>query len=264
MTGFEKGFADTERAANLTVQSAGNVVRSAKALEKAAQTGNINALRKAQSDLNAALSALRQEVDNATHAWPFQPGEEETYLKEHYPAELRQVAEPLGLNIYERDERLIAYPSIMRVLPTGRDTRAVQVDRKQVSTIRPSYLCRLLLDNQKKPAKFNTRDFLNSVYAAYNKLVRDQTSRSLTGESRGPMIPLSEIYELFTILPGSGRDYSRTDFARDLYRLETEGPKETRNGARVHFHSGRQSSISFVGPDGHVITYHGIEFSGGK
>ncbi len=264
MTGFERGFADTERAANATVKSAGNVARSARALEKAAKTGNINALRKAQSELNTALSVLRQEIDNATQAWPFQPGEEELYLKEQYPAELRQVAEPLGLNIYERDDRLIAHPSIMRVLPTSRDTRAVQIDRKQVSTIRPSYLCQLLLANQKKPAKFNTRDFLNSIYVAYDKLVRDQTSRSITGESRGPTVPLSEIYALFTIQPGSGRDYSRTDFARDLYRLETEGPEETRNGAKVHFHSGRQSSISFVAPDGHTITYHGIEFSGGK
>lgn len=261
MSGFEKGFADTERAATSTAKSAADVVKFARQLERAAKTGSINAVRKAQSDLNAALATLRQEVANATEAWPFRPEEEEKYLKDHFAAELRNVAESQGLHMYERDERLIAYPSILRVLPSN---LAVRIDRKQTSTIRPSYLAGILAANQNKPARFNTNNFLSSVYSAYNKLIRNRTSHSLTGENIGPTVPLSEIYELFTIAPGSGREYSRTDFARDLYRLETEGPKETRSGARVYFHSGRQSNISFVGVDGHIITYHGIEFSGGK
>ena len=264
MSGFEQGFADAERAAALTAKSALDVAKSARQLEKAAKTGSINALRKAQADLDAALGILRQEVANAGSAWPFRPEEEEVYLKDHYAAELKEVAANQGLQIFERDERLIAHPSILRVLPTTRDTRAVQLDKKQISTIRPSYLATLLVANQKKPARFNTGNFLNSIYAAYSKLVRNRTPQSLTRENRGPTVPLSEIYELFTIAPGSGRDYSKTDFARDLYRLDTDGPRETRNGARLYFHSGRQSSISFVGPDGHIITYHGIEFSGGK
>ena len=263
MPEFERGFADTERAAAATAKSASDVAKVARQLEKAAKTGSINAMRKAQADLNSALGALRQEVANAGDAWPFRPEEEETYLRDHYVSELRKVAGNQGLQIFERDERLIAHPSILRVLPTTRDTRAVQLDKKQISTIRPSYLATLLVANQKKPARFNTGDFLNSVYAAYNKLVRNPTSQSLTEEGRGPTVPLSEIYDLFTIAPGSGRDYSRTDFARDLYRLDTEGPKVTRSGVRIYFHSGRQSAISFVGPDGHIITYHGIEFSGG-
>ena len=227
MQGFERGFADTERAAALTAKSASDVAKVAKQLEKAAKTGSINALRKAQVDLNAALGILRQEVANADGAWPFRPEEEESYLKDGYVTELKEVAASQGLQIFERDERLIAHPSILRVLPTTRDTRAVQLDKKQISTIRPTYLATLLLANQRKPARFNTGDFLNSVYTAYSKLIRNRTSQSLSGENIRPTVPLSEIYDMFTIAPGSGRDYSRTDFARDLYRLDTEGPNET-------------------------------------
>ncbi len=261
MIGFEKGFADTERAAALTAKSAADVAKFAKQLEKAAKVGSINALKKAQTDLNAALSALRQEVANTSSAWPFQSREEETYLKESYSTELREVAATKGLEIYEQDERLIAPPLMVRVLPPN---LAVRIDKKQVSTVRPSHLVSLLVAEQKKPARFNSNAFLNSVYSAYNKLVRDRPAISSVGESRGHTISLSEIYELFTIAPGSAREYSRTDFARDLYRLETEGLKETRSGAKVYFHSGRQSNISFVDPKGSIITYHGIEFVGGR
>lgn len=261
MAGFEQGFADTERAATLTAKSAAEVAKAAKALERAAKTGTIAAVRKAQGDLSSALGVLRQEVANATGAWPFQPEGEEAYLKDNFAAELRQVAAARGLDIHEKDGRLIAPPSIVRVLP---GSRAVRIDRKQVSAVRPSHLAGLLVDNQKKPARFNTRNFLESVHNAYQKLTRGQSARILTEGNHGPTVPFAEIYDLFTVPPGAAREYSRTDFARDLYRLETEGPKETRQGKRIYFHSGRISQISFVDRDGHTITYHSVEFSGGK
>ena len=260
MTGFEEGFADTERAATLTAKSAGEVAKVAKVLEKAAKVGSVNAMRRAQSDLTAALNTLRQEVANATETWPFEPSAEQTYLRESFAAELRHVAAPLGLEIHERDEQLIAHPSIVRILPSN---LAVRIDKKQTSTIRPSYLASLLVKNQKKPARFNSKDVLESLYSAYATLVGEQSNLRLNSSNHGPTVPLTRIYEAFTIQPGSKREYSRTDFARDLYRLQTGGPQETSRGRKVHFHGGRQSPIAFVGADGHIITYHSIEFSGG-
>ena len=261
MAGFEQGFADTERAAALTAKSAGDVARAAKALEKAAKTGSIAGVRKAQGDLSSALGVLRQEVANAAGAWPFQPDGEEAYLKDDFAAELRQVAAARGLDIHEQDGRLIAPPSIVRVLPGN---RAVRIDRKQVSAVRPSHLAGLLVENQKKPARFNTRLFLEAVHNVYQDLIGEQSARSLMGGKRGPAVPFTKIYDMFASLPGASREYSRTEFARDLYRLETEGPQETRRGKRIYFHSGRQSPISFVDRDGHTITYHSVEFSGGE
>ena len=96
MIGFEQGFSDAEKAAASTVKSAGGVVRAARALERAAKTGSINAIRRSQSELNIALQALTQEVETTAQAWPFQPEEEEAYLQEHFAAELRQVAARQG------------------------------------------------------------------------------------------------------------------------------------------------------------------------
>lgn len=254
MTGFENAFANTEAAAAATAKSAADVARLARALEKAAKTGNISALRRARTELNSALGGLAQEVDNATQAWPFQPSEEEAYLKEGFAGELRQVAASQGLDIYQQDERLVAHPAIVRILPAA---RAVRVDRKQASTIRPSHLAALLLANQQKPSKFSGQNFLEAVHSAYKMLTGGQSS---LGRNQAPVVPLENIYASLTLMPGSGRDYSRIDFARDLYRLDTEGPHQTRSGARIQFHSGRRSNISFAAPDGHQLTYYNVTF----
>ena len=153
--------------------------------------------------------------------------------------------------------RLISHPSILRILPVA---RAVRVDRRKVSTIRPSHLARLLLDSQKKRSSYNSAGFLESLYKTYAELVRE---RPPSGEDRGqgPMVKLARIYDLFVVRPGSRREYDKTDFARDLYMLQEHGPRQTRTGARVSFHTTRSPSFLFVGPDGQVVSYYGIRFT---
>ena len=146
----------------------------------------------------------------------------------------------------------------MSVLAAG---RSVRIDKKQVSTIRPSHLVSLLLKNQDKPARFNSRTFLESLHSAYKMLARGRSTTGQPERAPAPAVPLANIYEAFTLMPGQSREYSRTDFARDLYRLDTDGPKETRSGEQLHFHTGRQSNITFVAPDGRPLTYYNVVFT---
>ena len=262
MESFERAFSDTERAAASTQKSAAALAKLAKQLEKAAKEGNIGTIKRLQGRVNADLNTLRQEVANAVETWPFTEEDEEQYLNEQYATELRQAAEEKGLSIHERDGRLISHPSIVRILPGD---RAVRIDRKKVSTIRPSHLVDVLLENQKKPARYESARFLEALYDVYSDIVKEGSSnRMLKGVGR--VITLDRIYKLFTSLPGSNREYDRTDFARDLYFLQTEGPKHTRRGAAVYFPSstGTRSSrglFTFVGPDGQDIQYYGVRFA---
>lgn len=258
MAGFEQGFADTENAAASTIKSTSDVARAARALERAAKTGSINAIRKSQTDLNEALRALTQEVHNAAQSWPFQPDEEESYLQEQYAVELRQIAADQRLEVHEHDGRLIAHPSIVRILPAN---RAVRIDRKQASTIRPSYLVSELLKKQNTPARSGGRTILEAMYRSYQMLIGGLSPLHRLDASPAQAVPLSRVYDALTLMPGTARDYSRTDFARDLYSLETKGPRETRSRAQVRFYGGRQSNISFVAPDGKIITYHNVAFT---
>ena len=264
MDSFEKAFGDTENAAASTLKAATSLASLARQMQRAARDGNISGIRRGGERLRSSLGSPRQEVDNAIATWPFDDEGEEQYLADHYAAELRSAATEKGLDLYERDGRLISYPSIVRVLP---GEKAVRIDRKKVSTVRPSRLVGILLENQRKRPRFRSEAFLEALYQAYRILSEGQRSGRLVDDSEvGSVVPLAKIYDVFTSLPGSKRDYDPTDFARDLYFLDEGETRQTRSGARVTFPASVRSpkgTFSFVGPDGHVITYYGIQFSGG-
>ena len=143
----------------------------------------------------------------------------------------------------------------------------MRIDRKQVSTIRPSRLTDILLANQKKPARFQASRFLEALHQVYSEITREDGSSRTPVANQGRVVQLERVYRLFTSLPGSDRDYNRTDFTRDLYLLDRDGPKTTRRGMQVSFPAssgtrGSQAVFSFVAPDGQVVTYYGIQFSG--
>ena len=265
MPSFEQAFNDVEKAAASTAKSATDLTKMAKALEKAAKDGNIAAAKRAQRGMSEAINALRQEVANSVESWPFGEDDEQQYLTDDYGQELRAVAAEKGLEIYERDGRMIAHPSILRILPSN---RAVRIDKKQVSTIRPSRLTDILLDIQKKPPRFPAARFLESLYQVYAEITQEEGPDRMTTGRQGRVVQLERVYRLFTSMPGSDREYNRTDFTRDLYLLDRDGPKTTRRGMQVSFpaSSGTRTGegvFSFVAPDGQVVTYYGIQFSGG-
>lgn len=265
MVDFEKGFRDAERAAATMLDSVGDLTKLARQLQKAAREGSIGGMKKAQEGLDGALASVSQATSNATQSWPFKDSDEEQYLSDSYADELRRVASERGLTIHERDGRLVSHPSILRILP---DARAVRIDKKRVATIRPSYLASLLLENQKRAGRYESARFLESLYNVYVDIVRDVSADLARSGGFGTVVPLDRIYRLFTSLPGSSREYDRTDFARDVYLLDVNGPRSTRKGATVSFPSstGARSAkglFTFVGPDGRDVAYYGIRFSRG-
>ena len=266
MISFEQAFSDTEKAASSTIKSATDLANLAKQLQKAAKEGNIAAIKRTASRLDDALGSLRQEVGNAVDTWPFKDEEETAYLREHYTNELCSVAAEKGLDIHERDGTLISHPSIVRILP---DSRAVRIDKKQVTNLRPSRLTQILLDNQKKGAKFRPEPFLESLYNIYRLIIGGPRSEHLFRDNLGTVVPLQQVYSAFTSLPGSRREYDRTEFARDLFQLEVNGPRQTKNGLWVSFPASTgarsaQQTFAFVGPDWHLRTYFGIQFAAGE
>ena len=265
VAGFEQAFGDVERASDSALKSAAGLTRLVKTMQKAARDGNIARLKRTRDELDAAMDVLRQAVANAGSSWPYPEDDEERYIEDHYAAELRATAEGMGLDMHERDGKLISSPSIVRILPSE---RAVRIDGKKVPAMRPSHLARLLLENQGKRSRYSSDRFLESLHTAYSEIMRDESSRRLM-PGDGPVVPLARIYRLFTVRPGAGREYDRTDFARDLYVLDAKGPRRTKRGAAVSFPSStgtRQSGsglFTFVAPDGQEIRYYGIKFTEG-
>ncbi len=264
--GLEQAFADVEGAAEAALKSASALTKLAKDLQKAAKQGNIAAMKRAQERLGVALSVARKDADAAIASWPLEEAEEEAHLKDGYADELRAVAAERGLAMYERDGRLLAPPLSMRVIPSD---RAVRIDRRQFSAIRPSRLVALLREIQGKPGRYPPERFLEALYEVYSDIARDdETASRLVQGKQGRVVPLARIYRLFTSLPGQQREYTNIDFARDLYLLETSGATTTKGGATVSFHasSGTRSHkagdvFTFVGPDGRDAQYYAVRFT---
>ena len=264
MPSFEEGFAAAEGAAESVLKALNEAAVVARQLRKAGQDGNIAAVRRQGERLESTVNVIRQEVANASTAWPFTVEEERQYLEKSYSAEFQKEAEKRGVKVFERDGRLIAHPIVVRVLPGD---RAVRIDRRQSSTVRPSKVVADLEKLQKSPPRFRSQPFLESLYEAYLALAQSDTADRLQLGGAGQVVRLDRMYNLFTGLPGSKRDYSLLDFARDLYALQESGVREVRSGARAFFpaSTGTRSargSLSFVGPTGETVLFYGIQFTG--
>lgn len=250
---FERGFADVERAASGANKAAQGLVALIKALEKAAREGDLAAIDRTTERLDAALTAVRQEVSNARSAWPMTSDEVERHLAETYGAELLDAARTVGLAMSERDGRYVAFPSIVRILP---GERAVRIDRKRVTGIRPSRVAAHLKAEQGKKPKFPVERFIEALFKAYMMIVQGDVGRTVL---------LDDILAAFTLRPGSASDYDQSDFTRDVYALDRSGIRTTRSGARVSLPAatgtkGQKGVLTFVGPDGELVTYYGIRF----
>ena len=263
MKSFEQAFASTEEAAAAALEAVTGLGRLARQLEKAAKEGNVAAIRRIQDRLDTELGIAAQAVGNATRSWRFEDDEEERFLKDGYRAELCDAASRRGLKVHERDGRLIVHPSIVHVLP---GERAVRVDKRKVSTIRPSHLAGILHAAQSKKSRNRPERILEALYETYSDLARDELSGRPKQGGPGRVVLLERIYRLWTGRPGSKRDYTRTDFARDLYLLDTGGTTRTRKGATISFPAstgtrGIRGLFTFIGPDGQDVPYYGIRFT---
>ena len=250
---FEAGFADAERAA----VAAGKVIKllagAMNQLHRATADGDIYKMRKSSDRLVTILESTRQEVSNARSAWPFSPEGEEQYLRESFAAELIELARSESLQIQQRDEGLVVFPSILRIVASD---RAVRINRKKVPSVRPSAIVKKLKAAQSGKTK-SPEAILEVLHRAY---------RLLVGTEYGKTITLASIYDALTMLPGSTANFDQTDFVRDLFLLDRSGVTKTKSGAVCSLPASTgtktaRNTYFFVAPDGETVTYYGIRFN---
>ena len=255
---MEQALGRLEGDLDLAMRGARAVLTSLKKVGAAAHVGDMRELRKARDAADQAVTTLQQQLANLREGWTF---DDERYLAEGtFVAELRAAAEQAGLRLYEQDGQLYCYPFLIRVLPAE---RAVLIDKNRERRLRPKVLVAHLKDLQNKPVRFKSEPFLEALYAAYRTIVA----------TRGPdlvntrvVVPLTKIYDLLTLLPGSTREYSRAEFARDVYLIDKSGVTATKDGSRVTFPTatGTKSAgnfLSVITQEGREKKYYGISFS---
>ncbi len=258
---LESALVDLEK----QLEAAAKAAKAALAVLKKAQTSaSFGTLRDLQNQLaEARMSAARfaETMAAAAQSWTFAP--EPYFAGGGYLEELKQEAERAGLSLFEKDGRIYCFPMLLTL--SDKDS-AVVIDRKPERRVRPSELVKLLAARQKRPQRANTQKFLETLFDAYLVLA-PQVSRDWSSSSPGlgPVVQFLKIYELLTLLPGSERDYTREEFARDIHLLDQQPDLKTKDGRRFALPASTGSKavgkrLTVIDPQGTERIYVGVRF----
>lgn len=248
---LEKSLARTEADVDSAIKGATVALSALRKFKAAAKTGDLRELRKTIESAEKAIIGLRQQFANAKDGWDFP---EETYFSgRDFISEILATADRTGLRIYEQDGRLFCYPFLVSV---SADDRVVLIDKRREKRLRPSVLISHLKELQNRPIRFKPDSFLESLFSAYDVIVKSR------GEEIGTVVSLRKIYDLLTLLPGQARNYTIQEFARDLYLLDKSRATKTKDGFVLAF-SAREGTIRVITEEGKEIKYYGIYFSTG-
>ena len=257
---LEAALAHAEAAAGRALDANADLAKALRRLRTSAQVGNLRDLRAMLAAVEQAAERARDEARRAASSWRL---DEDAYFGSgRFSEELLATAEAAGLQLFERDERFYCYPVLVRVAPAE---RSVFVDRARERRIRPSVLVEHLREVQRRPPRFRPEAFLDALFRAYGHLVAKRGPDQLEA---GLPVPLVDVYELMTLMPGAAREYSRQEFARDVYLLDRGGVTTTRRGYVVSFpaSTGARSAgaaMRVVTESGQEKVYYGLAFSPG-
>jgi hypothetical protein len=251
---FEAALAGVEAQAEATLKAAASVTRELKKAKAAAATGQAKDLRRAL-EAGEALAAQLADAARALRAG-YDFDESEYLASGAYTKELLATAEGAGLAMFEEDERLLCYPSLVRILPGD---CAIEVDKRRDRRLRPGLVVRLLQAAQAKGPSFRPEPFLESLATAFDLVVaRD-------GKKHDGVARLLDVWAVLTLLPGQAKEYTKQEFARDLYLLDQSGKAETKDGRRFQFlaSTGTKGAgvLTTVARNGQPQRYWGISFS---
>lgn len=252
---MEAALALAEREIDSALRSATATGRELKRALAAARTGQVRDLRKSLSAARTAAAALAGDTRTLADGFDF---DEQAYLSSGaYVKELLAEAQARGLSIVEDDDRLLCYPSLLRVLPTD---AAVEIDKARERKLRPSVLISTLARTQERGTRFKAEAFLDSLRSAYDLWVSSNDKRA------DAVVRLVDIWSLLTMLPGQRTQYSKQEFARDLYLLDQSGVTYTARSPRLlrwAASTGTKTSgtLVTVARNGQQQRYWGVSFT---
>jgi hypothetical protein len=254
-TTFEFVLSATQADAESALKSARGVTRELRKAKAAAATGQVRELRRALDAAVMLADELMTASQDLRRGFDF---DEADYLASgEYSKELLALAGERGVSMYEEDERLLCYPSIVRVIPGD---AVVEIDRRRERRLRPTVLLGLLAAVQQRPARFRADQFLESLAGGYDYVV------ARSGKKPDAVARLAEIWSCLTLLPGQGKEYTRPEFARDLYLLDQNGNHMTKDGRTLRWHasSGTRTTgvLTTVARTGQQQRYWGVSFAG--
>lgn len=250
---LEGELAGAQQRAEAALTEAAALVRELKRVRGAAAQGQVRDLRKSLQSAESTSARLATTV--AALAAAYDIDESEHLASGGYLKELLETAADRDVAMFEEDDRVLCYPSILRILP---GEAAVLVDKRRERRLRPSVLVEVLRAAQDRGPRFKPEPFLESLRAAYDLLLARH------GKPAGAVVRLVDVLAVLTLLPGQSREYTQPEFARDLYLLDHARLTTTKDGRRLRFaaSSGTRGAgtLTTVARTGQQQRYWGVAF----
>ncbi len=221
-TSLEEALRAVERDADAAIKSLGAALKAAKKAKAAAALGQVRELEQAMDAAASLAGQASGAVDDVRAGWQFDVGE--WFASGEYAKELLASAAEAGVKAFESDERILCYPAIVQVSASD---ATIVVDKKKDRRIRPSVVVGHLDALQQRPPSFKPDTFLESLATAYDYVVAVKRLRP------GAAAKLVDVHRVLTLLPGAARDYTRQEFARDMYLLDQSGVLDSKDGRRM-------------------------------
>jgi hypothetical protein len=254
--GLEAALEETGQEVEAALRTASALTRELKKAKAGTTAGQVRDLRRALSAASATTGELATAVQRAVGSLDID--EQEHLASGAYTKELLELADAKGVAMFEADDRILCYPSLIRLLPAD---AAVEVDHRRERRLRPSVLIARLASAQAQPPRFRPEPFLESLAAAYSLIVAEE------GKQPGAVVRLVDVWRILTLLPGQSRDYTKPEFARDLYLLDQSGATTVKSSGTLRWHASTgtrgSGTLTTVARTGQQQLYWGISFSGG-
>jgi hypothetical protein len=253
-TRFEEALATAQAGAETALKAAASLTRELRKARTASASGQVRELRRALDAAAGIAEELARRLEDARASYDF---DESGYMASgEYSKELLALASESGLAMFEEDERLLCYPSLIRVLPSE---SAIEIDRRRERRLRPSVLIGLLGAAQQRPPKFRAEQFMQSLAEGYDLVVARARKKP------DAVVRLIDVWSVLTLLPGRGKEYTKPEFARDLHLLDQSGYRQTKDGRamRLHASSGTRTAgvLITVARTGQQQIYWGVSFT---
>ncbi|MHB1988648.1 MAG: hypothetical protein ACYCSF_11800 [Acidimicrobiales bacterium] len=220
--GLEGALAGLEAQAIALLAVVSSLARVAKRAKTAAEAGTVRDIPLILDSASQLAAVAAGAAEDLQSSWRFDVAN--WFASGEYTKELLAAAGEAGVRAFESDDRILSYPVIVQVSPS--DTSVI-IDKKKDRRVRPSVLLATLGDLQKKEPKFKPEAFIESLASAYDLVIASKSMRP------GAPVKIVDVHSVLTIMPGTAREYTKAEFARDVYLLDQSGIVTTRRGRRM-------------------------------
>jgi hypothetical protein len=233
-----------------------SMVKAAGAIRRSASVGDINALRKSQDQRDRLHEELTAQRSQSSLGARINGAMFEDVLAHHYERELESTARAKGLRADRLDGHLVIGSRIVRVFP---ERLAIHLDSERSAKLRPSVVLAGIAARGAGKPRYKPSQLVESIRQVYLRMVGP--------EGDGQPRPLKQIWEALTPLPSARKDYTLSDFVRDVHFLHVSEVRTAKDGANLAFIAPSTAAregrgFTFYSSSGERFEYYAIEFRG--